>query len=193
MVEESVMKRELFVLAAVLFLATLALVACEDEGGPAPSPGDAAGTPSPTPGAPAASPTSATPVQGLAASVSVDKATYEPGEQVRLTLVIKNVSTETKRLSFRDGQRYEFVVTDGEGYEVWRWSADKFFIQVLGEEIIDTGQLLAYSERWNQQDEAGNQVPAGAYAVLGFTVGCLAGTDICDIDSTASFNIRDPG
>ena len=166
------MPRRLSVLAAMLFLGIAAFGACEDKGGP----------PTPT-----LLPTLTPPAHGLAASVSVDRTAYGPGEPVRMTLVIENVSAETQRLSFRSGQRYDFVVEDSSGRQVWRWSADKFFILVLGEEAIAPGQRLVYREEWDQRDESGDPLPGGTYAVRGFTVGCLAGTDICDIGSAASF------
>ncbi len=170
------------ILAAILFQAILAFAACGGQGGLEPSPGV-------TPETPTASPTLAPPIQGLAASVNVDKATYEPGEPVRMTLTIENVGTETKQLAFRDGQRYDFIIMDAAGRQVWQWAADKVFIQVLGQEAIDPGQRLVYVEEWDQRDEVGNQVPPGTYTVRGSTVGCLANTDICDLGESISFGI----
>jgi hypothetical protein len=46
-------------------------------------------------------------------------------------------------LQFRDSQRYDFLIWNVQGQEVWRCSADQLFTPMLGQEILppDGGKL----------------------------------------------------
>ncbi len=75
-------------------------------------------------------------VEGLSLVISTDKPVYKVGEPIVLTLRLVSRTKGEMRLEFSDSQRYDFVIRDSAGREVWRWSRDQVFAQVLGTEII---------------------------------------------------------
>jgi len=48
--------------------------------------------------------------------------TFAPGDEINMTLSIKNDSTSEKTLSFSDNYQYDFVIKDATETEIWRWS-----------------------------------------------------------------------
>jgi len=69
-------------------------------------------------------------------SMSTDKINYSVGESIMMTLKIFNYTEEDVVYHFNTSQRYDFVIEDEEGSKIWRWSEDKMFAMVLGEEIL---------------------------------------------------------
>ena len=71
------------------------------------------------------------------------KAVYAEGEPVDLTLQVVNRGPRPVTLKFRDSQRYDFLIRNAQGQEVWRWSANQMFAQMLGQETLspDGGNL----------------------------------------------------
>ena len=98
----------------------------------------------------------------LNAILTANKATYAPGEPITLTLQVLNGTLKPVRLSFRTAQRFDLVMEDGQGREVWRWSAGRLFAQVLGEETLGPsgGEFVA-------QATAEGKFPSGTYTVRG--------------------------
>ena len=97
-------------------------------------------------------------------SVTTDKNDYAPGEPIVMRLEVTNRTEEPVTLEFSTGQRYDFAIDGTEGGMPWRWSADKAFIQVLGEEHLAPGGSLTYEERFE------GSLPAGTYTVVGTLV-----------------------
>jgi intracellular proteinase inhibitor BsuPI len=75
--------------------------------------------------------------------LTADKTVYAEGEPVELTLQVVNRGPRPVTLQFRDSQRYDFLIRNAQGQEVWRWSADQMFAQMLGQETLspDGGNL----------------------------------------------------
>lgn len=69
-------------------------------------------------------------------SMIIDKMRYSVGEPIKMTLKVFNYTEEKFAFQFNTSQRYDFIIEDGEGKEVWRWSKDMMFTQMLGEEIL---------------------------------------------------------
>jgi len=69
-------------------------------------------------------------------SMMTDKMSYSVGEPIIITLKIFNYTEEEITFHFNTGQRYDFIIEDEEGNEVWRWSQDMMFAMVLGEETL---------------------------------------------------------
>jgi len=106
---------------------------------------------------------------GLTCTVRTDKQAYEPGEPVRLELRLENPFPEAAELFFPSGQRYDFVVRNEQGQEVWRWSADKAFTMVIGTEQLKPGESRVREQTWDQKASEGLapvNVP-GRYTVTG--------------------------
>ncbi len=97
----------------------------------------------------------------LTVALATDKPRYAPGEPIVLTLTARNGGAQPVTLSFSSGQRYDFTVEDAAGRTAWRWSADRGFIQMLGDETVAAGGELIYRERFE------DRLPPGTYRVTG--------------------------
>jgi hypothetical protein len=99
-------------------------------------------------------------------SMSTDKMNYSVGEPIVVTLKIFNYTTEEEiTFLFNTGQRYDFIIEDEEGKEVWRWSGDKMFAMVLGEEILGpTNPEVIYTAEYK------GKLSPGYYKVTGILV-----------------------
>jgi hypothetical protein len=75
--------------------------------------------------------------------LTASKAVYAEGEPVELTLQVVNRGPRPVTLQFRDSQRYDFLIRNAQGQEVWRWSANQMFAHMLGQETLspDGGNL----------------------------------------------------
>jgi hypothetical protein len=81
----------------------------------------------------------------LSLLLRTNKMVYAEGEPLELTLEVVNRSPRPVTLQFRDSQRYDFLIRNAQGEEVWRWSADQMFAQILGQETLSPdGGKLAY-------------------------------------------------
>ncbi len=97
-------------------------------------------------------------------AVATDKESYPSGEPIVLRLEVTNRTEAPVTPEFSNGQRFDFVIQDEAGGSAWRWSADKAFIQVLGEEQLAPGESLTYEERFE------GSLQVGTYTVLGTLV-----------------------
>jgi Intracellular proteinase inhibitor len=104
--------------------------------------------------------------QSRTSDVSLDlratKGVYPQGEPVELTLELVNRSQRPITLGFRTAQRYDLLIQSAQGQEVWRWSADRMFAQMLGEEVLaPNGGKLTYHVAVREK------IPPGSYTVIG--------------------------
>ena len=76
-----------------------------------------------------------------------DNVMYTPGEPIMLTLRVINDTSKPVSLSFPTAQRFDLLMQNHQGREVWRWSAGRFFAQVLGKEVLkpSRGELLYHA------------------------------------------------
>ena len=93
--------------------------------------------------------------------LAADKRMYAQGEPLELIIGLMNRTSRPLTLRFGTAQRYDFLVRDRRGQQVWRWSTERSFAQVLGEETVAPGGELVYSVTVHQQ------FPAGRYTVTG--------------------------
>jgi len=98
-------------------------------------------------------------------SMSTDKMSYSDGEPITMTLKIFNYTGEDIVFHFNTSQRYDFIIEDEEGNEVWRWSKDMMFAQMLGEEILgpDNPEIIYTAEYMGE-------LSPGYYKVTGIFV-----------------------
>jgi hypothetical protein len=84
-------------------------------------------------------------------TLTTDRAIYASGDQplaIAMTLNIVNHTDEPVEFNFSSAQRYDLAIADEHGDEVWRWSAERMFAQMLGAEILGPGnEEASYSER----------------------------------------------
>jgi hypothetical protein len=69
------------------------------------------------------------------------------GDSVRFTLQLTNPTTAPVRLSFSSGMTHDFAVREGTR-DVWRWSADRSFVQALMTVSLGAGETMSYTEVW---------------------------------------------
>lgn len=84
-------------------------------------------------------PTLGSDLQGVPAftvSLATDKPAYQPGQPIRITFEVTNRGDKTVRLAFSSAQRFDVVIENAGGNQVWRWSAGRMFAQMLGQEIL---------------------------------------------------------
>lgn len=98
-------------------------------------------------------------------SMTNDKMKYSVGEPIKMTLKIFNYTQEEISFQFTTSQRYDFIIEDKEGEEIWRWSKDKMFAMVLGEETLglDSPEIIYTAEYKGELDP-------GYYKVTGIFV-----------------------
>jgi len=69
------------------------------------------------------------------------------GDSVRFVLQLTNPTTAPVRLSFSSGMTHDFAVREGTR-DVWRWSADRSFVQALMSVSLGAGETRSYTEVW---------------------------------------------
>jgi len=85
-------------------------------------------------------------------SMMTDKMSYSVGEPVIMTLKIFNYTEEDVVFHFNTSQRYDFIIEDEEGNEVWRWSKDRMFAMMLGEETLGlTNTEVIYTAKYREK------------------------------------------
>ena len=67
---------------------------------------------------------------------------------VHFALHVLNATKKRVELTFPSGQRYDFVVADSIGRELWRWGAGRMFTQVLRNTPLGGGESLDIEETW---------------------------------------------
>jgi hypothetical protein len=90
----------------------------------------------------------------LASSVEVEV----HANTVRMVLHVTNPTSRPVTLEFSSGQRYDFAIRTAAGADVWTWSADKLFAQMVGTETIAPGATLDYTETWTPAGQKGSFV-----------------------------------
>lgn len=107
----------------------------------------------------------------LALTASVAKRIFAPGEPVSIRFSIRNAAGGALGVMFTSGQRFDFIVRRSRGDEVWRWSHDKAFIQVIQTATLGPQEALAFSGTWDQRDFQGRHVDPGAYELIAVFMG----------------------
>ena len=96
-----------------------------------------------------------------APNVSTDRERYATGDEILVTLHVVNASAAPVTLEFQTAQRFDVSVADRAGSEIWRWSADRGFAQMLGAETVASGDTLTYSATYH------GELPPGSYLAVG--------------------------
>ena len=100
-------------------------------------------------------------------SLSTDNTSYCDGEYIKIALKIFNYTDEQISFQFNSSQRYDFIIADEEENEIWRWSKDRMFAMLLGEETLglnNNNTTVVYTERVN------TKLAPGYYKITGIFV-----------------------
>jgi hypothetical protein len=65
-------------------------------------------------------------------------------------------------------QRFDFVVLDSAGHEVWSRLHNEDIDLVRFAVVVRAGDSLVAAEQWDQRDNSGRAIPAGSYSVRGY-------------------------
>jgi hypothetical protein len=88
--------------------------------------------------------------------------TYSIGEPIKMILKVFNYTEEDVTFYFNTSQRYDFIIEDEAGNEIWRWSEGRMFAQMLGEEILGpSNSEVIYTAEYR------NKLSPGYYKVTG--------------------------
>lgn len=86
------------------------------------------------------------------------------GKPIPLKIRVKNTSNRPIELSLGG---YDFVVTNQDSMEIWRWLHGKFRQLSIEFRTLNSGEELEYTAEWQQVDNEGEPVPPGTYWVKG--------------------------
>ncbi len=183
-----VIEMKAFVALLAILVAILVVAPACGDNGEEPSPSSTVvTTPTPTP-----SPSSGFPFQ-FEGPIGIDLTTFgvffEQGETIQLAINI--AAQEPTTLYYRTSQRYDLAVIDSQGQEIWRWSLDRAFAQITGEESLDAGEMLSFDEKWDQRGNDGQQVPVDNYEIVAESSHCDANYENCgQLTTSATIQIR---
>lgn len=119
-------------------------------------------------------------------SMELDKAEFQQGENVTVTLSMKNMGSEEIRLMWTSFFLYldrvlyfDVSVTDSNGTLVFQWGSEYFALGMTREKSLDPGEQLTTMYFWDQWTEPVAQepqftypkgiVPKGTYYVKGLS------------------------
>ncbi|MEA3477800.1 MAG: BsuPI-related putative proteinase inhibitor, partial [Bacteroidota bacterium] len=112
-------------------------------------------------------------------SVAIDQPAYwtdfmPPGWHapvISMALRVFNHSYIPVTFDFTTSQRYDFAIYNSNGIEVWRWSDDKAFLQVLGQVTLEPGESVRYAVKHKFVDSCNDTkekpMPVDLYTLKG--------------------------
>jgi len=125
----------------------------------------------------AVAPTTVERVEGsLQVRAAVPASSFAVGVPIAIALSIRNAAPVPVSVLFPSGQRYDVIARRPRGDEVWRWSHDRAFIQVVQTVRLSPGEELAYRVTWDQRDLQGRQVDPGTYELVAIFLGQVEGS-----------------
>ena len=99
-------------------------------------------------------------------SMTTDKMSYSVGESIVMTLKIFNYTEEDVVFHFNTSQRYDFIIEDEKGKEIWCWSKERMFAMVLGEETLGPDNPeIAYTAEYRDKLNPGYYKATGIFVV----------------------------
>jgi hypothetical protein len=104
--------------------------------------------------------------EGLEIRLGIDRVRYRPGDSIEVLIAVRNATNRPRRLSFATSQRYDLILTDSGGEEVHRWSADRAFMQALGDLALEPGAEEAWTESLPAPDRPGPYTLQGTVPTL---------------------------
>lgn len=95
-------------------------------------------------------------------SVTLSADAVQKNNQVIFTLTVQNHSDAAKKMAFRSGQKYEILVKDQSGEELYKYSKGKMFIQSLDQLVLKPGESRSFEEIWDY-NKNNHDIKAGTY------------------------------
>jgi intracellular proteinase inhibitor BsuPI len=94
--------------------------------------------------------------------------TVQSGQAVTITLRVINQSQEAASL-YSQGRptAFDLVISRPGGTQVWSRLKKAVIVSVLQIRELAPGQVLEFTDSWDQRDDTGRLVPPGDYSVVG--------------------------
>ncbi len=113
------------------------------------------------------------------ASLSTDRAVYRSGDPIRITFEVFNYTPTPVRFDFTSGQRYDLIIEDRQGNEVWRWSAGRMFTMALGQETLEPAKpRLTYEADHTARLEPGRYKIKGLLTDVSRRISATIGVEV---------------
>ena len=80
------------------------------------------------------------------------------GDHVGLALNVTNNTKKTVELRFPNGKTHDFMVVDGSGRIVWRWSDGRFFTQTMQSKTVKSSNTVTLEDKWDAPNAHGQYV-----------------------------------
>ena len=87
-------------------------------------------------------------LSGLLLLLSADKAVYQPGDTISLSLWMANLTNQSILLNYNTSQKYDFQLDLPSGQTLWRWSDDKSFAQMISKFSFSPDQSIRFEEQY---------------------------------------------
>lgn len=103
----------------------------------------------------------------LVYTLTADKAVYGPTDLVILQFSIENTGSEEVKFEFASMQFFDYIIRDGDGTEVARWSLGRPFLPLDRPVPLAAGKKFEYDPaRWRQLDQNDKPVLPGRYEMI---------------------------
>ncbi|PET77340.1 hypothetical protein CN514_01195 [Bacillus sp. AFS001701] len=86
-------------------------------------------------------------------------------EKATLIFTFKNNSNQPMLLEFPTSQFYDYKVYNAQGEQVYHFSTRKFFLQVIQNKSLNSGEQIQWKSTWNYKTNDGGSSPTGTYTV----------------------------
>jgi len=115
----------------------------------------------------------------------------EQGEELaKIRMTLRNISGRDLKLTSSSGQRYEIVVTDEQGNNVYQWSMHFSFISMIIDWELAADESVTYEEEWSYVNDEGDRLAPGTYVVRAVILARLpSGEAIDPVELTAETKI----
>ena len=121
----------------------------------------------------------------LSFTLALDKTVYAAGDPALVRMALRNTTPNPLTLTFNSGQRFDLVIRNQSGTEVYRWSAVRTFISLVSDEIIAAGERN-YAETIPLTNNSGRPLAPGRYSIDAWIANSLAP----QYAATVAFDIR---
>ena len=111
-------------------------------------------------------PAAQAPVLGTPDSLAMALEVEVGADSVQLTLHVTNPTRNPIPLEFGSAQRFDFMVLSAAGAEVWRWSADRAFAQVVSTDTAAADASRRYQAVWRPGQQTGRFTVLGRLLTL---------------------------
>lgn len=125
---------------------------------------------------------------GIRSTLVLEESVVTSGPQrfLKAAFEVENLTGESIRFTFPSSQETDYSIEDEAGTELWRWSEDKFFAQMIVEKVL-ADQPWVYKLGVPTVDRNGEPLAAGEYRLRVW----LAGDQ--KIENRISFRVAHAG